>query len=157
MRPRLTEAVAKALYTLLNAGAERIAFIPDSPYLKDDLEGALEFILTMHSLRGIGDTRDMFEQGFGVVMRDLSGFVCFNDATLLKMTQRFIFVAGKYGINAFDSKYLDGFVVFNQRELESIVGMTTNTLFSAGRDINGRVVLVEQVSDNGKCYEVGRA
>jgi hypothetical protein len=124
-------------------GASRIAFLPDSPDLKDDVEHALEFMAVMHSLRGIGCIKDMFESGFGVELQDLSEYSCINDITLLAATPRFFYVAGRNGINTLDAKHLDGFVVFTRRELERVVGMTTNTLFGPGRDISDRVVYIQ--------------
>jgi hypothetical protein len=84
VRPRLTESVVKAFYYLLDNGAERVAFLPDQPYLKEDIETALEFMLTMHTIRHIGEVQRMFEHGFGVQMRNLQGFNCFNDISQLK-------------------------------------------------------------------------
>ncbi len=53
-RPRLTESIIKAVYFLLENGARRIAFLPDSPFLKDDIESAIEFMLVMHGISAIG-------------------------------------------------------------------------------------------------------
>jgi hypothetical protein len=123
-------------------GANRIVFLPDSPDLKEDIEHALEFMAVMHALRGIDNIKTMFESGFGVEMQDTSEYNCINDIALLAATPRFFYVAGRNGINTLDAKHLDGFVVFTRRELERVVGMTTNTLFGPGRDISDRVVCI---------------
>jgi|LauGreDrversion4_2_1035121.scaffolds.fasta_scaffold03871_5 hypothetical protein len=93
-RARLTESVVNAIYRLREQGALRIAFLPDSSDLKEDIEQALEFIMTMFVMRGLSDIQMIFESGFGCPLPDLSGFLCFNDYIMLPKCQKFVYVAG---------------------------------------------------------------
>ena len=50
----------------MGQGANRIGILPDSPDLKEDLEHALEFLMAVYTMRGIGSIREAFESGFSV-------------------------------------------------------------------------------------------
>ena len=153
-KPRLTESVVKAIAHFRSQGIHRIAVLPDSAELKEDIEQALEFVMAMFVMRRIGNIQELFESGFGATMPDLSGFLCFGDYILLPKCQKFLYVAGQGGINTLDTKNIEGFVVFSSRELERVVGMTTNRLFGEPRDISNRIVYIRKVFENGKVYEV---
>ena len=87
-------------------------------------------------------------------MPDLAGLTCFDDYALMVKSARFIYLAGQAGISSLDTRYIEGYIVFGQRELERVVGMTTNTLFGPGTDISNRIVLIRLFDERGKIYEV---
>lgn len=87
-------------------------------------------------------------------MPDLSGLICFDDYALMANSPRFVYLAGQAGVSTLDTRYIEGYIVFTQRELERIVGMTTNTLFGPGTDISNRIVFIRLFDERGKIYEV---